>query len=362
MTSSTPHTHAGASHLAPEMWDVEQSSTALLNPSQNLVILSERGDPEALRPAGFLRAALPLLSILSLLVLPNQAQAAPPAHKVSGAATYALTQEFLAAAPKRTVGTPGHAAAEHFIESHFAPEAATHRIDIDTFTASTPAGIQTMHNILVKFPGKKDGIIVLGSHYETNYPLRDIDFVGANDGACTSALLIEIGEYFRAHPPEGYTIVLAFFDGEEAVKSWSPSDSLYGSRHLAAKWSQDGTLGKIKAFLLADMIGDKDLNIDRDENSTPALLDTLKQAAKDTGHSASIFKNSIPVEDDTVPFAKRGVPVLDIIDLDYGPPTSEHPEGGYHHTVQDTIDKISPQSLQTAADLFMQTIHLVDQR
>ena len=291
-------------------------------------------------------------------VLPAQAQQ----HKVSGAATYALTKELLAAAPRRTVGTPGHAAAEKFIVSHFAPEAAAHRLDIDTFTASTPAGIQTMHNIIVKFPGKKDGLIVLGSHYETNYPLKDINFVGANDGACTSALLIEIGQYLRAHPPEGYSIWIVFFDGEEAVKSWSSSDSLYGSRHLAAKWSQDGTIGHIKGFLLADMIGDKDLNIDRDENSTPALLDLLKLAAKNTGHSASIFKNSIPVEDDTVPFAKRGVPVLDIIDLDYGPPTSEHPEGGYHHTEKDTLDKLSPQSLQTAADLFLETIHLLDQR
>ena len=157
--------------------------------------------------------------------------------------------------------------------------------------------------------------------------------------------------------------VISFFDdGEEAIKSWSNSDSLYGTRHLAAKWSANGTLPKIKAFLLADMIGDKDLNIDRDSNSTPWLLDLLSQAAKNTGHSAYLFKNQTQVEDDHLPFKQRGVPVLDIIDLDYGPPTNERPEGSYHHTELDTLDKISPKSLQIAGDLFLEMIRLINQR
>ncbi len=176
-----------------------------------------------------------------------------------------------------------------------------------------------MHNFIVKYPGKKDGIIVLASHYETNYPLRDIEFYGANDGAATTALLIEIGNVLRAHPPEGYSVWLVFDDGEEAVKEWTASDSLYGTRHLAAKWSNDGTLGKIKAFLVADMIADKDLNIDHVDNSTPWLLDLLKVAAKNTGHASSIFKYSESEEDDHLPFAARGVPVLDVIDAHYGP-------------------------------------------
>ena len=220
-----------------------------------------------------------------------------------------------------------------------------------------------MRNYIVRYPGKKDGIIVLATHYETNYPLKDINFVGANDGAVTTALLIEIGNYLRIHPPQGYSIWLLFDDGEEALREWSSSDSLYGTRHLAAKWSQDGTLAKIKAFLLADMIGDKDLNIDHDDNSTPWLRDLLVTAAKNTGHSASIYKNSYPgLQDDHLPFAQRGVPVLDLIDIDYGPPTQEHPEGGFHHTELDTIDKISPKSLQIAGDLFLELIRLINLR
>jgi glutaminyl-peptide cyclotransferase len=110
------------------------------------------------------------------------------------------------------------------------------------------------------------------------------------------------------------------------------------------------------------MCADKDLNIDHDANSTPWLLDTLKVAAKNTGHSAYIFKNETEVSDDHLPFRQRGVPVLDIIDLDYGPPTQEHPEGSYHHTEQDTLDKISAHSLQISGDIFLEMIRLINQR
>jgi len=313
------------------------------------------------RASVFLSAAKNLIfSLLLVPVLPAAAQKATP--HFSGAAAYTLTQQFLTAAPKRFNGSPGHFKAEEFIKQHFAPEAAKGNLETDSFTTNTPAGQQSMHNYIVRFPGKKDGIIVLATHYETNYPLRDINFVGANDGAATTALLIEIGNYLRAHPPEGYSVWLVFDDGEEAVESWSNSDSLYGTRHLAAKWANDGTLKKIKAFLVADMCGDKDLNIDRDSNSTPWLLDLLSVAAKNTGHSSSIFKNDTTVSDDHLPFKQRGVPVLDIIDLDYGPPTREHPEGGFHHTELDTLDKVSAHSLQISGDLFLEMIHLINQR
>ena len=299
---------------------------------------------------------------VACLLLPAATHAQKkPTPKISGTAIYTLTQQYLAAAPRRFNGSPGHAAAERFLADHFAPEKAKGNFEQDSFSARTPAGMQSMSNYIVKFPGKKDGIILLTTHYETNYPLRDTAFVGANDGACTTALLIAIGQYLRAHPPEGYSVWLVFFDGEEAVQTWSDTDSLYGSRHLAAKWSQNGTLSHIKADLLADMIGDKDLNIDRDANSTPWLLDMLSVAARNTGHASSVFKNQTEVLDDHLPFKQRGVPVLDIIDLDYGPHTPATPDG-FHHTPQDTLDKLSPRSLQTSADLFLEMIHLLDQR
>jgi glutaminyl-peptide cyclotransferase len=304
------------------------------------------------------------LLLLASLTLPAPAQ--PSA--VSGQAIYSLTQQLLAVAPRRFNGSPGHIAAEDFIKAHFKPEAAKGNLETDQFTANTPVGPQTLRNYIVKFPGRKQGIIVLASHYETNYPLKNTSFEGANDGACTSALLIELGEYFRTHPPQGYSIWLVFDDGEEAVANppydpsqWGESNDLYGTRHLAARWYADGTLAKVKAFLLADMIGDKDLNILEETGSTAWLRDIFRQAAANTHHTQYVFQTRGSEEDDHLPFLRRGVPSLDVIDVDYGPHTAAAPDG-YHHTAQDTIDKISPQSLQIAADLFLETIRLINQR
>lgn len=296
-----------------------------------------------------------------LLALASQAHAQKP---ISGQHILDLTQQYVNAAPKRFVGSPGHAAAEKFIRDRFAPEAAKGNFVDDSFSARTPIGFVTMHNLLVKYPStnaaKRDNVIVLASHYETNYWLKDINFVGANDGACTSALLIAIGEYFRAHPPAGYSVWLLFTDGEESINSqWTDSDSLYGTRHIAAKWSGDGTLPHIKAFVLADMIGWKQMNITREANSTPWLEDILAKAAKNTGHSALVFKESMAVDDDHIPFKQRNVPVLDIIDYKYG--TAADPEA-FHHTAQDTMDKLSVQSLQASADLFLEVIKLINER
>jgi len=301
------------------------------------------------------------ISLLATLTLALPVQAQPTAGQISGQAIYNLSQQLLTVAPKRFNGSPGHLAAEKFIADHFKPEAAKGNLEKDEFTVNTPAGPQTMRNYIVKFPGKKDGIIVLASHYETNYPLRNIEFVGANDGACTAALLISIGQYFRAHPPQGYSVWLVFDDGEEAVQQWSAQDSLYGTRHLAAKWYNDGTLRHIKAFIVADMIGDKDLDILQEQNSTAWLRDILLKAAANTHHAANISKQSGYEDDDHLPFVQRGVPSLDVIDVDYGPHTASQPDG-YHHTAQDTIDKISPRSLQVSADLFLEMIRLINQR
>jgi glutaminyl-peptide cyclotransferase len=310
-----------------------------------------------------LRSAF-LLATAGLLPVALCAQA----HPVSGARVMTLTQEFLKAAPKRYIGSPGHAAAEQFLKDHFKPEAAKGNFVADSFSANTPLGMMQMTNYIAKFPGKKDGIIALVSHYETNYPLKDTSFMGANDGACTSALLIALGEYYREHPPQGYSVWLVFDDGEEAIANppiepgqWTASNSLYGTRHLAAKWSQDGTAGHVKAVLIADMIGDKDLNIMEETQSTDWLREDLRKAARTTGHSGAIFKTAGAEEDDHLPFLQRGIPTIDIIDVDYGPRTSALPDG-YHHTPQDTVDKLSVASLQTSADLFTEMIKLINQR
>jgi Zn-dependent M28 family amino/carboxypeptidase len=155
---------------------------------------------------------------------------------------------------------------------------------------------------------------------------------------------------------DGYSVWLLFDDGEEAIQSWSDSDSTYGTRHLAAKWASNGTLNKIKAFILADMIGDKDLDILRESQSTGWLVDLVRQASKKYGYERYFFKQEMEVSDDHLPFVRRGVPSIDIVDLNYGPNNS------YHHTDKDTMDKISAKSLTIDGDVILETIRLVGQR
>jgi Zn-dependent M28 family amino/carboxypeptidase len=282
--------------------------------------------------------------------------AAPAQPHFNGAKALEYARQFVAIGPRWPTG-PGHVKAEAFLRSQFQHD----RLEEDAFTANTPIGPVPMRNFIVRFAGKKDGVIVLATHYETNYPLKNINFVGANDGGSTTGLLLAIADQLRQDEVrgktlDGYSVWLVFFDGEEAIQSWSQSDSTYGSRHLAARWGRDGTLGKIKAFLLADMIGDKDLDIQHETQSTGWLVGLVRQAAKKYGYERYFFKKDEQVQDDHLPFVERGVPSIDVIDLDYGPNNS------YHHTDKDTMDKISAQSLTVDGDVFLETIRLVNLR
>ena len=292
----------------------------------------------------FRRLLLPLLAVFAL------AGNAPAQADFNGARALAYTREFVAIGP-RWIGSPGHTKAEAFIKKQFEHD----HLEEDAFTATTPEGPMRMHNFIVRFPGKKDGVIVVATHYETNYPLRNINFVGANDGGATTGLLMELANHLRGRTLDGYSVWLVFFDGEEAIQQWSHSDSLYGSRHLAAKWQNDGTLKHIKAFLLADMVGDKNLDIQRDLNSTPWVEDVVKKAATRLGYQSYFFVQNEQVEDDHLPFVQRGVPSADVIDLDYGPQNS------YHHTAQDSMDKLSAKSLTISGNVFLETIRLLNQ-
>ena len=251
----------------------------------------------------------------------------------------------------RPIGTPGHAKTEDYILQHLRSIGA--QSETDEFTATTPAGPLRMRNIIAKFPGEMDGAIVIGSHYETNYPLRN--FVGANDGGSTSGLLLELANQLQRKNGKlpGHSVWLVWFDGEEAIESWSPTDSLYGSRHLAEKWQKDGTLKQVRAFILTDMIGDADLNIDRDSNSNKDLQNLVYQAASNLGYQGHFFGREVPVQDDHLPFVSAGVRAIDLIDLDYGPQNS------FHHTPEDTMDKLSTQSLEIAGRTVLETVRLL---
>jgi glutaminyl-peptide cyclotransferase len=273
-----------------------------------------------------------------------------PALHIDAARAMQYTKEIVAFGP-RWDGSKGLDQVRGYIKGKLKGD----RVEEDSFVSGTSAGQMPMRNIVAKFPGSKDGIIIIGSHYETNYWLRNTPFVGANDGACTSALLLAIADQLRGKKLEGYSVWLAFLDGEESfTRQWHTNDALWGSRHLAKKLQDDGTSKNVKAFLLADMIGDADLQIFRDDNSTGWLEDIVLQAATRLGHQSHFFASETSVEDDHIPFSKAGMPVADIIDLDYGYNNS------YHHTTQDTVDKLSVDSLKISGDVILETIRLLN--
>ncbi len=304
-------------------------------------------------PKAAQRMGHPSLWLVVLLLLPSFAVAQ---QHFRGDKALEITREFVAIGP-RPVLSPAHAKAEAFLREQFKHD----QLEEDAFTAIHRLDRCRCATLSCVFRGRKTAVIVLATHYETNYPLRNIGFVGANDGGSTTGLLIEIANEIRGKVQDGYSVWLVFFDGEEAIQQWQGTDNTYGSRHLAAKWGADGTLRRIKAFLLADMLGDKDLDVQRETQSTPWLSNLVMQAARNTGHAKYFFAQSQAEEDDHIPFVSRGAPSIDIIDSDYGPHTPELPDG-YHHTAQDTMDKISAKSLTIAGDVFLETIKLVDRR
>jgi hypothetical protein len=277
--------------------------------------------------------------------VPDPASFAPP-QKIDSGRAMAYLREIVAIGP-RGAGSTGHAKLQRYLQQKLAGD----QLEVDGFSAQTPSGTLALKNFIAKYPGQQQGVIVVASHYDTAPTIKN--FVGANDGGSSTALLLELANQLRAGSKQRPSVWLVWFDAEEAFKSWSDEDSLYGSRHLAEKWQKEGTLKQIKAFILTDMIGDSDLSIEKDSNSTEWLQNTVYKAAANLGYQSYFFARPNTIGDDHIPFVLRGVPSVDLIDLDYGY------NNAYWHTPEDTLDKISPKSLQVVGDTVLETIRLL---
>jgi glutaminyl-peptide cyclotransferase len=216
------------------------------------------------------------------------------------------------------------------------------------FRGDTPLGDMAMKNIIARFPGTSGRAVVFSGHYDTKlFPGRK--FVGANDGGASAALLLEMARVVatRKYRDDVYFV---WFDGEEAIGEWSMTDGLYGSRHQAARWAADGTLARIKALINVDMIGDKDLGIMQETNSSPPLRRLIWQVAKEIGYGKYFLNEGYAIEDDHMPFIRRGVNAVNLIDFDYGP------DHRWWHSDQDTIDKLSPHSFEVVGNVLLEVL------
>ncbi len=265
-----------------------------------------------------------------------------PAEKTGGfdgARAYAHVARLVEIGP-RPPGSDGIKRTQQYIQSEL--ESYGCKVESDDFGADTPVGRLAMKNFVVKIAGAGSGVVLLATHYDT---LRMPNFVGADDGGSSTAVILELARILCKHK-NALSIWIAFFDGEEALEKWSETDSRYGSRQMAARLAASGDLRRIKAMLLADIVGNHNLRIKRESSSTRWLTDLVWSVAKRLGYGGVFVSEEASIEDDHDPFLKRGVAAADVIDL----------EVPYWHTTQDTLDKVSPRSLAIVGHVFLESV------
>ena len=226
---------------------------------------------------------------------------------------------------------------------------------LDEFTAKTPHGDKKMANIVAEVPGETKDLILITSHYDTKY-FKDMQFVGANDPAASVATLLEIGRVLgslKEKPKVTYRLV--FFDGEEAFcENWDDCskpdepDNTYGSRHYVTTLKTNSELSSTHAMILLDMMGYKKLELGRDTISTRWLQDIVWETARQLDHGDVFVEREEGVGgDDHEPFVNAGIAAVDLIQLTSYP---------YWHKAEDSIDKISAQSMKIVGDVVLASL------
>src|SRR5215469_8388310 len=292
----------------------------------------------------------PFMSAVASAPPQNSSDAPPPESTggFDGKRAYALVAKQVGFGPHPS-GSPAIAKLQDFLQSELKSYGCT--VETDSFTADTPVGRLPMKNILVKIPGEKPGVILLGTHFDTLLSVPN--FVGADDGGSSTALMLELARLLCSKHGK-YAVWIAFFDGEEAMKQWSDTDSRYGSRQMAAKLAMSGDLKKVKAFLLADIVGGRDAQFMRETSSTPDLINVFWNTAHKLGYTALFRDATTEAQDDHDAFLDRHVPSLDVI--------GDFINNGYWHTPEDNLDKISAKTLALVGHVFLESIKELQSR
>ena len=283
----------------------------------------------------------PFMSTVATLPPADDAPAPDTVDGFDGKRAFAHVAKQVGFGP-RPSGSPAIAQAQEYLLAELKSYGCT--VETDAFTSDTPIGRLPMKNFLVKIPGDKPGVILLGTHYDTK--ILD-NFVGADDGGSSTAVMLELARQLCSQHGH-YAVWIAFFDGEEAVKVWNETDGRYGSRQMAAQLAASGDIKKIKALLLADIVGGRKASFPRESSSTPALIDLVWGTADKLGYSAIFLNRESSAEDDHDSFMKRGVPAVDVI--------GDFVNNGYWHTPQDSIDKISVKTLAIVGHVFLESV------
>ena len=279
---------------------------------------------------------------------PHLAEVAPPADQTGGfdgAKAYEHVAKLVSFGPRPPASDGLHRSQEYIIAQL---TAAGCEVDQDDFHASTPKGNIAMKNIIAKAPGTGQGIILLLTHYDTLSSVEN--FVGAEDSASSTGMMLEMARLLCAKKGPN-AVWMAFLDGEEAFVNWDQDDDhTYGSRELAARMAVSGDLKRIKALLLADMIGQYNLKILRQSDAPKWLNDLVWKKAAQLGYQDIFVSEETTTSDDHDPFLARGVPALDVIDL------NDYISAGYWHTQQDTLDKVSPRSVAIVGYVILESV------
>jgi hypothetical protein len=279
----------------------------------------------------------------------NSAAASAQSEKTSGvdaARCYEHVRKLVELGP-RPSGSPAIKKTQDYISGELKSYGL--KVTEDSFTGATPRGGIPMKNLTGELPGESGDIVIIAGHYDTKLLPG---FVGANDGGSSTAGVLEMARVLSATRP-AVTLWFVFFDGEEAVIDWEANnglDNTYGSRHMAARLAKESRLSRIKAMVLVDMIGDKQLDLRKDSYSTSWLVELIWAKARETGHGRHFLGNPGGYLDDHIPFVEKGIAAVDIIDFNFGPGNS------YWHTTQDSLDKVSGDSIKTVCDVVIQSL------
>ena len=209
-------------------------------------------------------------------------------------------------------------------------------------------------NITATLPGESKNKIVIGCHHDTkrcnghNDPAENFTFVGANDSGSGIGLVLELARELvkKKHRP---TYEFVFFDGEESLSfDWDITRALFGSRYYVRRYQQaildDDDAPIIEGFVLLDMVGAKDLQIDEDTNSDEEFRDLFYAAAEANGQQEFFFEYSSAVTDDHVPFIEAKIRAIDLIDV------VDNPQW---HTPDDVLEHVSADSLQIVGEVVL---------